>query len=68
MTINDPYNLLDQGFGSMQWNANVQQLMKIGDQFEDQGRLFVVTSASGVLNFSTGPYQRVHVKLVRGAA
>lgn len=64
MTVNDPNNLLSQGFGLIAWNPNVQQLKKVGDQFTDRGRLFEVTDVSGVLNFSTGPYQRVHVKLV----
>lgn len=68
MTVDDPYNLLPQGYGLMAWNANVRQLMQIGQRIESNGRQLEVVSVSGVLHFSTGPYQRVHVKLVRGAA
>lgn len=67
MTVHDPYNLLPQGYGSLQWNTNVTQLMHVGQKFEQDGKLFEVTEVSGVRNFSTGPAQRVHVKLVRGA-
>lgn len=67
MTVHDPYNLLAQGYGLMAWNANVQQLMKVGQRFESNGMQLEVTAVSGVLHFSTGPYQRVHVKLVKVA-
>ncbi len=66
MKVHDPYNLVSQGYGSLQWNTNIQQLMHVGQRFEQNGKLFEVTEVSGVRNFSTGPAQRVHVKLVRG--
>lgn len=68
MTVHDPYGLLKQGYGLMAWNANVRQLMQVGDRIESNGMQLEVTAVSGVLHFSTGPYQRVHVQLVRGAA
>ena len=67
MTVHDPYGLLKQGYGLMAWNANVQQLMKVGQRFESNGMQLEVTAVSGVLHFSTGPYQRVHVKLIKEA-
>ena len=67
MTVHDPYGLLKQGYGLMAWNANITQLMKVGQRFESNNMQLEVTAVSGVLRFSTGPYQRVHVKLVRGA-
>ena len=68
MIVHDPYNLLKQGYGLLAWNTNVTQLMRVGDQFKNQEMLLEVTEATGILNFSTGPAQRVNLRLVRGAA
>lgn len=68
MIVHDPYKLLTQGYGLLAWNTNVTQLMQVGDRFENQGMLLEVTAATGILNFSTGPAQRVNVKLVKQAA
>lgn len=68
MTVLDPYNLLPQGYGLMAWNADIANLKQAGELISASGMQLVVTSVSGILNFSTGPAQRVHVKLVRGAA
>ena len=67
MTVLDPYNLLPQGVGLLAWNTNISKLMRVGERFGDQGMLLEVTEATGILNFSTGPAQRVSVRLVRGA-
>ena len=64
MTVLDPYNLLPQGYGLMAWNADINYLMAVGDRISASGMQLEVTSASDVLNFSTGQYQRVHVRLV----
>lgn len=64
MTVHDPNNLLKQGYSLIAWNANIQQLLKVGDRFTDQGMVLEVTQASEILHFTTGPYQRVNVKLV----
>lgn len=68
MIVHDPYNLLKQGYGLLAWNTNISKLMRVGDQFENQGMLLEVTEATGILNFSTGPAQRVNVKLVKQIA
>ena len=68
MTVNDPYNLLPEGYGLMAWNADIANLKQVGEHIEASGMQLEVTSVSDVLNFSTGQYQRVHVKLVGGAA
>ena len=68
MIVHDPYNLLKQGYGLLAWNTNVTQLMRVGDQFKNQEMLLEVTAATGILNFSTGPAQRVNVKLVKQVA
>lgn len=67
MTVHDPYKLLQQGYGLLAWNTNISKLMRVGDRVKDQGMLLEVTEATGILNFSTGPAQRVNVRLVRGA-
>lgn len=64
MTVLDPYNLLPQGFGLMAWNADIANLKQAGELISASGMQLEVTSVSDVLNFSTGQYQRVHVKLV----
>lgn len=68
MTVLDPYNLLAQGFGLMAWNADIANLKQTGERISASGMQLEVTSVSDVLNFSTGQYQRVHVKLVEVAA
>lgn len=68
MTVLDPYNLLKQGYGLMAWNADINYLMAVGDRISASGMQLEVTEVSDVLNFSTGQYQRVHVRLVEVAA
>lgn len=68
MTVLDPYNLLPQGFGLMAWNADIANLKQAGELISASGMQLEVTSVSDVLNFSTGQYQRVHVRLVGDAS